>query len=475
MNLNSFIYMRHELVLVAVILLFLLAEIVVGSKNKNFTVNFAAGLFLLATAIGFLPIPYGEMFGGMYQTSEVNILMKNVLNVGVLIVFLQSIAWLKKDENEGRITEFFLLIVSTLVGMDYMISAGDFLMFYLGLELATIPMAALAAYQVYSIKSAEAGIKLLLLAALSSGIMLYGVSMLYGANESLYFADLIQNLSNNPLNILGLIFVFSGLAFKISIVPFHFWTADVYEGAPMNVTSYMSVISKASAAFVLMTLLFTVFKQLSQEWTYALYITSVLTMTMGNLFALRQKNIKRYLAFSSIAQAGFIFLGIIAGSQMGMSTVIYFLAIYIFSNLAVFGVAGAIFNQTGKESIDDYNGLYKTNPALALTMTFGLFSLAGIPPVAGFFGKFFLFTAAMESGFLWLTVIAVVNTIISLYYYLLIIKAMYIIPNDQPIEKFSSDFYMKAGLILATVGILSIGFFGGIHNYIFDISFGILN
>ncbi|HAG17033.1 MAG TPA: NADH-quinone oxidoreductase subunit N [Bacteroidales bacterium] len=474
MNLNSFLLMRHELILIAVVLLYLASEIIGGGKNKRFSLNFAVVLFLAVTIIGFLPISTGTMFGGMYQTSPAIILMKNILNAGAFIVFLQVVSWLKKEENDNRIMEFFILIVSTLIGMNYMISAGDFLMFYLGLELATIPMAALAAYQVYNLKSAEAGIKLLLLAALSSGIMLFGISMLYGASESLYFTDLIRTMEMNSMTVLALVFIFSGLAFKISIVPFHFWTADVYEGAPMSVTSYMSVISKASAAFVLMSLLFTVFAQLKEIWTPILYITSVLTMTLGNLFAIRQRNIKRFMAFSSIAQAGFIFLGIISGTQMGMSTVIYFLAIYIFSNLAVFGVAGAIYNQTGKELIDDYAGLYKTNPALTLVMTFGLFSLAGIPPIAGFFGKFFLFTAAMESGFLWLTVIAVLNTIISLYYYLLIVKAMYITPNESPIAFFRSDFYMKMGLILATIGILVIGFIGGIHHYIYNLSFGIL-
>lgn len=474
MNLNSFLLMRHELILITVVLLYLASEIIGGSKNKRFSLNFAVVLFLAVTIIGFLPISTGTMFGGMYQTSPAIILMKNILNAGAFIVFLQVVSWLKKEENDNRIMEFFILIVSTLIGMNYMISSGDFLMFYLGLELATIPMAALAAYQVYNLKSAEAGIKLLLLAALSSGIMLFGISMLYGASESLYFTDLIRTMDMNSMTVLALVFIFSGLAFKISIVPFHFWTADVYEGAPMSVTSYMSVISKASAAFVLMSLLFTVFTQLKEIWTPILYITSVLTMTLGNLFAIRQRNIKRFMAFSSIAQAGFIFLGIISGTQMGMSTVIYFLAIYIFSNLAVFGVAGAIYNQTGKELIDDYAGLYKTNPALTLVMTFGLFSLAGIPPIAGFFGKFFLFTAAMESGFLWLTVIAVLNTIVSLYYYLLIVKAMYITPNESPIAFFRSDFYMKMGLILATIGILAIGFMGGIHHYIYNLSFGIL-
>jgi NADH-quinone oxidoreductase subunit N len=263
------------------------------------------------------------------------------------------------------------------------------------------------------------------------------------------------------------------MAFKISIVPFHLWTADVYEGAPINVTSYLSVISKGAAVFIFMIILYTVFSKIALVWRDVVYVLSILTMTLGNLFAMRQRNIKRFLAFSSIAQAGFILLGIIGQSQLGMTTVIYFVLVYIFSNLGAFGVATIIENKTGKILIDDYDGFYRTNPMLSLTMMLALFSLAGIPPVAGFFGKFFLFAAAAKQGMYILVLIAVLNTIISLYYYLLVVKAMFLNRSDRPIAYFKSDAYSKVGLAICVAGIIVIGFASPVYEFILNLSFGI--
>jgi len=385
----------------------------------------------LITLAGFIPGESGTLFGGMYVTSGTRILMKNILNIGALLVFIQSVTWLKKEENTEKISEYFILLISTLVGMNFMISSGHFLMFYIGLELATIPIAALSAYDRYRNHSAEAGIKLILSSALSSGILLYGLSMIYGTTGTFYFQEVASHITGSNLQILGFIFFFAGMAFKISIVPFHLWTADVYEGSPVNITSYLSVISKGAAIFIFIIILFTVFPVIMATWQKTIYVTSILTMTIGNLFAIRQQNLKRFLAFSSISQAGYILLGFIGGNQLGMASVIYYILVYIFSNLGAFGVVIAISNASGKENIDEYNGLYHTNPGLSLIMTLALFSLAGIPPVAGFFGKFFLFTAAAEKGFYLLVFIAVVNTIISLYYYLLIVKAMFINKNEN--------------------------------------------
>lgn len=472
-GLEQYLLMRHELVLTLIMLIILVADLSVKDGNGYKLRTFSIILFFIATVIGFLPLGEGKLFGGMYETTAIRALMKNVLNIGVLIVFIQSFTWLGKEENRIKVSEYFLLILSTLIGMNFMISSGDFLMFYLGLELATIPVASLAAYERLKAKSAEAGIKLILSSALSSGILLYGISMIYGTTGSIYFSEVAGAMSANNLQTLGLIFFFAGMAFKISIVPFHLWTADVYEGAPINVTSYLSVISKGAAVFIFIIMLFTVFRSVTAIWQDVLYITAVLTMTVGNLFAIRQKNLKRFLAFSSIAQAGFIFLGIIGGNELGMTSVVYFVLIYIFSNLGAFGVVSAIANKTGKENMDDYDGLYLTNPKLSLIMTLALFSLAGIPPVAGFFGKFFLFTAAAEKGFYILVLIAVLNTIISLYYYLLIVKAMFINKSETPVEHFKSDGYTRLGLLLCTVGIIVIGFASVIFEYIRSFSFGL--
>ena len=465
--------MRHELLLIIAALLVLMAEIFGNPDKKRGISLFSIIIFGLITLTGFLPAPSGSLFGGMYNSTSTTLLMKNILNIGAFLVFVQSITWLNKEENSQRISEYFILLISTLIGMNFMISSGHFLMFYIGIELATIPIAALAAFDRYKNKSAEAGVKLILSSALSSGILLYGLSMIYGTTGTFYFAEVATLFVNNNLQILGFIFFFAGMAFKISIVPFHLWTADVYEGSPINITSYLSVISKGAAVFILLILLFTVFPVIMATWQKTIYVTAVLTMTIGNLFAIRQQNLKRFLAFSSISQAGYILLGFIGGNQLGMASVIYYILVYIFSNLGAFGVAIAISNATGKENIDDYNGLYQTNPKLSLIMTLALFSLAGIPPVAGFFGKFFLFTAAAEEGFYLLVLIAVLNTIISLYYYLLVVKAMFINKSETPIEKFRSDFPTRFALGICIAGIVVTGFASMLFEIIRNLSFGV--
>jgi NADH-quinone oxidoreductase subunit N len=465
--------MRHELLLTGAAIIVLMAEIFRNPANKKSISTFSIILFAVITSLGFLPVPTGYLFGGMYVSSNVTVLMKNILNIGVLLVLIQSVTWLNKEENRERLSEYFILLLSTLAGMSFMISAGHFLMFYIGLELATIPVAALAAFERYNNKSAEAGIKLIIISALSSGIMLYGLSMIYGTTGTLYFIEVSKVFQGSNLQILAFIFFFAGMAFKISIVPFHLWTADVYEGAPVNITSFLSVISKGAAIFIFIIILFRVFPAIMQTWQKTLYVTSILTMTIGNLFAIRQQNLKRFLAFSSISQAGYILLGIIGGNQLGMASVIYYILVYIFSNLGAFGVVTAISNATGKENIDDYNGLYMTNPKLSLIMTLALFSLAGIPPVAGFFGKFFLFTAAAEKGFYLLVLIAVLNTIISLYYYLLVVKAMFINKNEDPIIRIKSDSPTRLALLLCVAGIFITGFASVIFEFIKDLSFGV--
>ena len=473
MSSGTFLIMRHELLLIAAALLVLIAEIFWNPDKKGSISLFSIILFGVITIIGFLPSPSGSLFGGMYVSTGTRLIMKNILNIGVLLVFIQSVTWLKKEENSEKISEYFLLLLSTLVGMNFMISAGHFLIFYIGIELATIPIAALAAYDRFKNKSAEAGIKLILSSALSSGVLLYGLSMIYGTTGTLYFSEVATHYGNTNLQTLGFIFFFAGMAFKISIVPFHLWTADVYEGSPVNITSYLSVISKGAALFILIIVLFTVFPVIIATWQKTLFVTSILTMTIGNLFAIRQQNLKRFLAFSSISQAGYILLGLIGGNQLGMASVIYYILVYIFSNLGAFGVVTAISNATGKENIDDYNGLYHTNPKLSLIMTLALFSLAGIPPVAGFFGKFFLFTAAAQKGFYLLVLIAVLNTIISLFYYLLVVKAMFINKNETPITMFKSDFSTRFALGLCVAGIVITGFASIIFEVIRNLSFGV--
>lgn len=475
MNFSDILTMRHELMLTVLALVVLIIDLNLHNRDKHLIIPITLSLFFVHTLAGFIPAENRVLFGGMYQTNELLVMMKNILNIGVLIILLQSVTWLKKDENREKISEYFILLFSTLIGMNFMISSGDFLMFYLGLELATIPVAALAAYTHHQTKSAESGIKLLLTSALSSGILLFGLSLIYGSTGSIYYDTVTQVYANSPMQVLAFIFFFTGMAFKLSLVPFHLWTADVYEGAPINVTSYLSVISKGAAAFILIILMFTVFNKLATTYNHILYLIAVLTMTVGNLFAIRQKNMKRFLAFSSIAQAGFILLGIMGGNNLGMTSVIYFVLVYIFSNLGAFGVVSAIQTVTGKESMDDYDGIYATNPKLSLLMMLALFSLAGIPPMAGFFGKFFLFASAASAGYYWLVFIAVLNATISLYYYLLVVKAMFINKNEAPLEYFKSDLATRTGLVLSALGIFFLGFWSQIYEIINSLSFGLIH
>jgi NADH-quinone oxidoreductase subunit N len=463
--------MRQEIFLLAILLLLIVGEIFIHKDKKGSIVHLALFLFGIHTIIGFFAIEESSLFGGMFRTNTLIHFFKNTLNVGVLIVLLQSADWIQEKMvplNKG--TEFFMLLFSSLLGMYFMISAGDFLMFYIGLELSTLPVAALVAWETSKRISSEAGVKFILSAGLASGVSLFGISLLYAATGSIYFADIIGVITTTNLTILGFVLFFVGLAFKISLVPFHFWTADVYEGAPIGIASYLSVISKGAAAFILMILLFTVLKPLIHIWENIVYVIALATMFIGNLFALRQQNMKRFLAFSSIAQAGFILLGLISGTQLGTATVVYFILVYIFTNLAAFGVVQAISLKTGKENMDDYNGLYRTNPNLSLVMMLALFSLAGIPPIAGFFGKFFLFAAAASKGYYLLVFLAVVNVTISLFYYLLVVRAMFIRKNENPIPFFKSKIYMRLGLIITVLGILVLGLYSPLYDYIFELS-----
>ncbi len=470
MSFSNLLLMRQELMLIMLALIILVLDISIPGNRKLAIIRLTIILFTVITLVGFIPADPGELFGGMYRTDALSAAMKNVLNMGMLIVLLQSVRWTRLENNQQKASEYLILLLSTLVGMDFMISSGDFLMFYIGLELATIPATALAAIDRTSPNGAEAGIKFIFSSALSSGILLFGISFIYGTTGSVYFTDVGFSFGSSSIQILGFIFFMAGMGFKISLVPFHLWTADVYEGSPVSITGYLSVVSKGAAVFILVMLLYKVFGKLEKTWEDILYILSVSTMTIGNLFAIRQNNLKRFLAFSSIAQAGFILLGIMGADGAGLTAVIYFLLIYVFTNLAAFGVVSAIYYETGQETILSYNGLYRTNPLLSLTMMLALFSLAGIPPVAGFFGKFFLFTAAASKGYYILVLIAVMNVTVSLYYYLRVVKAMFIDKNDNPIPYFKSDPVTRLGLLICILGIFFTGFFGFIYEFFFGIS-----
>ena len=479
MDYSQFLLLKEELSLILVIVILFVADLFMSpDAHKNdgkpvLNTMLPVVLLTIHTLITIVPGPMADAFGGMYHNQPIQSIVKSILSIGTLIVFLMAHEWMRRPDTAIKQGEFYILTLSTLLGMYFMISAGHFLMFFIGLETASIPMAALVAFDKYRHHSAEAGAKYILTALFSSGLLLYGLSLIYGTVGTLYFADIPARLTGDPLQIMAFVFFFSGMGFKISLVPFHLWTADVYEGAPSTVTAYLSVISKGSAAFVLMAILIKVFAPMVEQWQEVLYWVIIASITIANLFALRQQNLKRLMAFSSISQAGYIMLGVISGSAQGMTSLVYYVLIYMFANLAVFTVITIVALRAGKFTLEDYNGLYTTNPKLAFLMTLTLFSLAGIPPFAGFFSKFFIFAAAFEGGFHLLVFIALINTIISLYYYLKIVKAMYINKSDEPIAAFRSDNYTRASLAICTLGIVVLSIASVVYQSIDKFSFGL--
>jgi NADH-quinone oxidoreductase subunit N len=462
--LNEFLYlMKAELMIAAIIFILLFLKLGNREIKNEAMLNLINLLLIINLAAGFFYIPTGQLFGDMFYTSELVTLEKNFLNLGALIISLQSYHWLKTHKH---VSEFYILLLSTLLGMFFMISSGNLLMFYLGLELSTIPLAALSNFDLEKRQSSEAAFKMIISSAFSSGLLLFGISLLYGSTGTLDFVELKAQLNGNPLQIFSFILLIAGFGFKISAVPFHLWTADVYEGSPVSVTSYLSVVSKGAILFVMVSVFYTVFAPIADSWYNMIFLISVATMVTGNLFALRQHNMKRFLAFSSIAQVGFILVGLSGQSAAGSSSVIYFVLIYIFSNLGAFGVVSLVSAVAKKENMDDYKGFYKTNPLLSWVLAISLFSLAGIPPMAGFFGKFFLLFAGAGKGNYLLIVIAALNMVVSLYYYLKVIKAMFMDPNENPVEKIYSSWHPKIAMAICIGGILITGVASGAYNYI---------
>ena len=459
------INMQPELMTGAILFILLALKLGKGLSN-SVLLSVIQVLLLVNFATGFFAHGDGKLFDDMYQTNSLIVLQKNILNGGVLLIALVFTEWFRKCEH---LSEFFILLLSSLLGMFFMLSSGNLLMFYLSLELATIPVAALSNFHLDKKASSEAAMKMILSSAFSSGILLFGISLIYGTTGSLSFTELPTLLNGSPLQLMAFVFFFTAFAFKMSVVPFHLWTADVYEGSPIPVTSYLSVISKGAVSFIFLSMLYKVFASFEHVWYIMVMILSILTMVSGNLFALRQQNIKRFLAFSSIAQVGFILVGLSSHTVEGSTSVIYFILIYIFSNLAAFGVAGLISFFTGRESIHDYKGLYSTNPFLSWVLALALFSLAGIPPTAGFFGKLFLLSSGASKGTYLFIGLAAVNMIVSLYYYLRVVRAVFMDHQENPVPALTINPLTRFALILCGAGIVLTGMISWIYETILQI------
>ena len=470
MNYGQFLNMVPEFYLVLILLAVFVVDFIMHRSEKKLDVLYAvtvALMIVLPIRILLLAEP-AEAFGGLYVASPAVNVMKAILAFGTVIVLLMAHPWVEKTKRLAG--EFYMLILSTLLGMFVMMSSGHFLLFFLGLEMASVPLACLVAFDKWKQNSAEGAAKYILVATFSSGVMLYGISFIYAATGTLYFDDVAAQISTTPLAIMGLVFFFSGLGFKISLVPFHFWTADTYQGAPTPVTGYLSVISKGAAALTLCIILMKVFQPLVAYWEYLLYIVIVLSITVANLFAIRQSELKRFMAFSSISQAGYIMLAVVGNGQLGIASLTYYVLVYIVANMAVFTVINIVEQKNGgRTDMEAYNGFYQTNPKLSFLMTLALFSLAGIPPFAGMFSKFFVFMAAAQQGSAaayFVVFVALLNTVVSLYYYLLIVKAMYITKTDTPLPTFQSDSSTRIALAVCTVGIALFGIVSCIYEWI---------
>jgi len=436
------------------------------SRKRALGLTAATGFGVIALVALALSRPAADnalIFGGMIRNDLASFYFRILFLLSGLIVSLISL----DSEGVGRKGEYFAILISAVLGMNFMASAADLIMLYLAIETTSIALYLLAGYLRDDDKSAESGLKYFLFGAFTSTIMLYGFSLLYGFTGQTNLYELAGALDAvpPPALVLTVLLLLVGFGFKISMVPFHFWSPDVYEGAPSPITGFISTASKAAGFAVLVRVLLAVFPdpRVEQYWVSLIIAVAAVTMTLGNTIALAQKNIKRLLAYSSIAQAGYALVGLAAASPQGVAAVIFYLAMYILTNLAAFGCIVLVYRMTGSDEIADYAGLSRRAPGLALAFLVAFLSLGGMPPLGGFFGKFFVFAAAIEQGvaqnnnaLIWLVFIGIVNAIVGLYYYLTVLKVVYLYPPKVETKVEVPRAYAVA-LWACVVGIILLG------------------
>ncbi len=416
-------------------------------------------LFIMITSLSVArpPLQGVLMWGGMIRFDWLAFIFKMVFIFSAGITSLFAMGY----ETLNKRGEFYVLMLASTIGMCALASSADLVMLFLAIETTSIPQYVLAGFFVRDDKSTESGFKYLLFGAMTSAVMLYGFSLLYGfgGTTNLYgLAVGIQAGQIPPVALVGsLLLVLVGFGFKISAVPFHFWAPDVYEGAPTPVAGFLSTASKAAGFAVLMRVLLVVFPSIPRDWGAIAAALSVATMTLGNLLALTQRNIKRMLAYSSIAHAGYALIGVVAISPLGVSSVIFYLIAYLLTNLAAFGVVAAFGRISGSDEVAAYDGLSRRSPGLALVMLVAFLSLSGMPPLGGFITKFFVFAAAVNSNLIWLAVIGVLNSIIGLYYYLTVLKHVYLYRSEDEEKPLPLPRPYVIALAVLTLGIILVG------------------
>lgn len=425
----------------------------------------AVGTIALAGLLPVFPLIYGqalqpvaEVLGGMYRVDGLACFFKGICAAAAVLVIVMT-RELEKTLDRGY-AEFYLLILTATMGMFFTASSANFLMLFVSLELIAITFYILTAYLHTNRYSLESGMKYLVLGSLASGLLLYGIAFIYGSTGSVQFRQIQEMLSGTPTLppalLFGLLLVLAGISFKVAAVPFQIWVPDVYQGAPTPVTAFLSVGSKSVGFLVALRILLGIFHPQMGQWSILVAWMAGLTLLYGNLGAISQTHIKRFLGYSSIGHAGYLLIGLAAGSVLGATAMTFYLLSYLFTNLAVFLVVVEFSRHTGSDEMADYAGLSKRSPFLAAAMFVALLSLAGVPPMAGFFGKFLLLMGALREGYFWLAVIGAAAVVISLYYYLNLVKLMYADAPKNP-EPIPVSPTVRVALLLCLAGMLVIG------------------
>lgn len=446
------------LVLVAVVFL---TDLLLSDDQRGVLAwTTVAGLLitLVLTALFSRPGPQPElMWGGMLRHDWLAFVFKLIFLVGALLTALFSIGW----EGIWRKGEFYVLLLTSTIGMTLVGASADLIMLFLAIETTSIPLYVMAGFLTGDEKSTESGFKYLLFGAMMTAVMVYGFSLLYGFAGTTNIHELGAAISAGaipaPVLVGAAFLVLIGFGFKVAMAPLHFWAPDVYEGAPTPVTAFLSTASKAAGFAAMTRVMVLAFPSITLEWTTLVAIGAALSMTLGNLIALSQKNIKRLLAYSSIAHAGYALLGVAAASQLGVVSVVYYFLVYVFTNMAAFGAVIVVYRTVGSDEIEDYAGLSRRSPGLALVLLISFLSLAGVPPMGGFIAKVLVFAAAVEAGMIWLAVLGVLNAIVGLYYYLIVLKVVYLYPAPEAAKAVAIPRPHAVGLAVSVVAILILG------------------
>ncbi|MFZ5693342.1 MAG: NADH-quinone oxidoreductase subunit NuoN [Pseudomonadota bacterium] len=428
-----------------------------GGERSNFAISTASIVLLVVAAIAVALLPSGRLstFGGSFVVDDFARFVKVLAFGGTAVAILMSFDFVRRAGM--RKFEYPILMMLSAVGMGMLISATDLIALYLGLELMSLSLYVIAAIDRDSAKSTEAGLKYFVLGALSSGMLLYGASLIYGATGHISFAGIAQAAPQGGLALtFGLVFLLAGLCFKVSAVPFHMWTPDVYEGAPTPVTAFFAAAPKVAAMAVFVRATMTAFPAVTVQWQQIVVFVSIASMALGSFAAIGQSNIKRLLAYSSIGHMGFALVGLAAGTAEGVQGVLIYVAIYVAMTLGTFACVLSMKRSGGMvENISDLSGLARTSPMMAFLLAMLMFSLAGIPPLAGFFAKFYVFLAAVNAGLYALAVIGVLTSVIGAYYYLAIVKTMYF---DEPQKSFE-PMPGEQAIVLGVAGLFNLLFF----------------